>query len=597
MTETPNDILDVAIVGGGISGLYAGWRLLTGRREDGGDRPRKVTLFESSGRTGGRLLTWGPLPGANPPLHAELGGMRFFPQQQLVWRLVDHFVREKKLEKPIRFYVGDPNGNNLWYLRETILKAADLSNPDRVPFRLDARGRYADPESILNAVIVWLLTANHAAVAPLLGGRLVPANWQEWDEVKPHLVYRNRPLWDIGFWNLLWDQLSPETYEFVTGAFGYYSLTNNWNAAEAMQVVSSDFTQNPEYHTLQEGYEALPQTVREEFEEAGGTVLLKHPVVSISGGGEKHKPYQLRIDGVKEPVLAHHVILAMPRRSLELLKETPLWRPDRVIRRGTRGPKTLREHITSVIPYPAFKLFLAYDTPWWRQPPVSIAAGRSVCDLPIRQTYYFPPVEKFKPDKPPMTGPGLVMASYDDLNAVPFWKALEPTEEWKRMSDDLMSRTVDQSKKAATAGMSKRRQKYHAQTQQAMIEDPGFYYAPPEMVRCAQEQLSMLHFNRPLPAPRSHPCDPRVFLAAYRDWGIDPFGGGWNFWAPVVDVQAAMERARRPFADEAIYIVGDAYSGSQGWVEGALTTAEKMLRESFGLAPAAWQPRDYYMGY
>ena len=66
----------------------------------------------------------------------------------------------------------------------------------------------------------------------------------------------------------------------------------------------------------------------------------------------------------------------------------------------------------------------------------------------------------------------------------------------------------------------------------------------------------MLHFNRPLPAPRPHPDDPGFFLAAYKDWGVDPFGGGWNFWAPLVDVQAVMERMRRPFPDEAIYIIG-----------------------------------------
>ena len=30
MTTNTDDILDVAIVGGGPSGLYSGWRLLTG---------------------------------------------------------------------------------------------------------------------------------------------------------------------------------------------------------------------------------------------------------------------------------------------------------------------------------------------------------------------------------------------------------------------------------------------------------------------------------------------------------------------------------------------------------------------------------------
>jgi cation diffusion facilitator CzcD-associated flavoprotein CzcO len=54
MPET--SAVDVAIVGGGISGLYAGWRLLSA---PDGPKPR-VAIFESSGRTGGRLLTWRP---------------------------------------------------------------------------------------------------------------------------------------------------------------------------------------------------------------------------------------------------------------------------------------------------------------------------------------------------------------------------------------------------------------------------------------------------------------------------------------------------------------------------------------------------------
>jgi glyoxylate carboligase len=40
------------------------------------------------------------------------------------------------------------------------------------------------------------------------------------------------------------------------------------------------------------------------------------------------------------------------------------------------------------------------------------------------------------------------------------------------------------------------------------------------------------------------------------------------------------------------------YSGNQGWVEGALTTTEKMVQEHFGLAwPADWLPTDYYLGW
>ncbi len=595
MAGEPADILDVAIVGGGISGLYSGWRLLTGRTRDGSPLPKKVAVFELSGRTGGRLLTWHPCPDKAPGLNAELGGMRFFRQQELVWGLItNYFVKKGKLQAPIKFFVADPNRNNLWYLRESVLKTADLTNPRRLPYRLDASGRYADPSSILNGVIARLLWENREEVVKRLAGRTAPTNWEDWDAIKPFLLYHGRKVWDTGFWNLLWDQLSPETYSYVTDAFGYYSLTNNWNAAEAMQALFSDFTQNPDYHTLHEGYEYLPQLVREEFEHAGGTVLLNTPVAALDRADSGLYRLTLGAQGQERTVLARHVILAMPRRSLELLQQTQFWRLDLELSDTGPGPRSLREYIASVIPYPAFKLFLVYDTPWWRSAPLSIAAGRTVCDLPIRQTYYFPPVPGgFPPDRPPLDGPGLVMASYDDLNAVPFWQTLEPTRKQKQESDAIMEELVART---PVQGNSRLRA-YAQETRHALIQDRGFYFAPPEMVRYAQEQLALVHYNQPLPNPVTIPGHPEWFLAAYKDWSIDPFGGGWNFWAPSVDVKDVMQRMRRPIKDANVYIVGEAYSGAQAWVEGALTTAEKVLRDAFHLDRADWQPCHYYMGY
>jgi hypothetical protein len=39
--------------------------------------------------------------------------------------------------------------------------------------------------------------------------------------------------------------------------------------------------------------------------------------------------------------------------------------------------------------------------------------------------------------------------------------------------------------------------------------------------------------------------------------------------------------------------VGEAYSYGQGWVEGALDTAESMIEDFFGLKRPAWLPKDY----
>jgi hypothetical protein len=156
-----------------------------------------------------------------------------------------------------------------------------------------------------------------------------------------------------------------------------------------------------------------------------------------------------------------------------------------------------------------------------------------------------------------------------------------------------MERSLGQTPGRSTS----RIQTYMRETRQALIADRGFFYAPPEMVRYAQEQLSLLHFNQPLPDPVTIPGHPDWFLAAYKDWSVDPFGGGWNFWSPLANVENVMKQIRQPFANESVYIVGEAYSGSQGWVEGALTTAETVLRDYFQLGQAEWQPVGYYLGY
>jgi hypothetical protein len=95
------------------------------------------------------------------------------------------------------------------------------------------------------------------------------------------------------------------------------------------------------------------------------------------------------------------------------------------------------------------------------------------------------------------------MASYDDLGAVSFWKSLGCTPAQEKKSDKLMSAALPQLGTAASGGG--RFQQYERETQQALIADRGFFYAPPEMVRYAQEQLSLIHYNRPLPDPQPLP--------------------------------------------------------------------------------------------
>src|SRR5262245_42964348 len=124
-----NEILDVAIVGGGVSGVYAAWRLM---RDSGpstfannGGRPN-ITVFEGSGRIGGRMLSVTP-PGM-PATKCELGGMRFMSRHVIVSALVQYFGLAA-----IPFPVFEPE--NIAYFRGTQLRLSDLNTPSKIPYR------------------------------------------------------------------------------------------------------------------------------------------------------------------------------------------------------------------------------------------------------------------------------------------------------------------------------------------------------------------------------------------------------------------------------------------------------------------------------
>ena len=63
-----------------------------------------------------------------------------------------------------------------------------------------------------------------------------------------------------------------------------------------------------------------------------------------------------------------------------------------------------------------------------------------------------------------------------------------------------------------------------------------------------------------------------------------------------MDVNEVYWDMMQPFGsasdDLPIYVVGEGYSVFQGWVEGALWTAEAVLENKYGLSIPAWAPFD-----
>ncbi len=529
--------LDVAVVGGGVSGCYSAWRLQQAYGKD-----QSIALFEYSDRIGGRLFTV-TLPGM-PNVHAEVGGMRFIPDDHV---MVNDLVNHLKLPtKDFPMGAPEPVGANcnLYYLRGKHLRLNEINDPEKVPYRLNWSEQGLGPEDLQARVMNYLFpNMNELTLC---------------EQMK--LKVYGKELWKYGFWNLLYRVLSNEGYQFMRDAGGYDANVANSNAVT--QLPATEYKDTTEFLTLRDGYDKLPITLAEEFNEKfegcvpkGERVYMNHRLAKIDiREGEEYR-YKLTFYPTKTAnhkttaiddceaiiVEAKKIVLGMPRRSLELIDSEFF------------NDEWLQKNIPSVLIQKAFKIFLAYEQPWWRS--MGLVAGRSVTDLPVRQVFYFGTESEQKGGEPYMNS--LMMASYNDISTVPFWKGLEEGDPFEGHKPACMPE--DEKGEPIVPKM------------EHQITD--------EMVRIANEQVAEVHAQKELPPPYS---------AVYHDWSSDPYGGGWHEWKANYRLDEIMCRMRHPVDKEDIYIVGSAYSYEQGWVEGALDTAESTLQEFFGLSQPDW---------
>ena len=505
-----NQKIDYAVVGGGIGGAYSAWRIKQAMPD------KRVVLLEYSDRIGGRLFTR-PLPGITA-VNAELGGMRYIPESH---PLVNNLVKELGLaHRP--FPMGDPKTdphgkNNYAYYRRELRLIGQQGDSAKIPYRVDPGELNKTPDDLQEQVLTTLVP-NYQNLS-----------FDDWFKVE---VF-GRPLYEYGFWNLLYRVLSPEAFEYLRIGSGYDTNVSNGNSVSLLPTGGEYSATNP-YQTLVDGMEAIPSALAKQFEHKfGGEVTMNarvgrivrrqdglytltvHRTVSQRGTTSDRQPPEV------SELTADHVVLAMPRRSLELV-EWDQFQKDAF----------LRANLGSVLIQTAFKLFLAYPYAWWKA--LGLVAGRSMTDMPIRQTFYFTAPDDM--DTPNIsTEPALLMASYNDISTVPFWKGLEAGER---------------------------------------MNGPDEALATIPMVNEAHRQIVELHGQRELPRP---------YAAAYRDWSEDPFGGAWHCWKAGFRYNAIIPKMTRPVQSEKVYVCGEAYSNNQGWAEGALETAEQMLTDQLGI--------------
>lgn len=529
--DTDGEILDVAVVGGGVSGVYSAWRLASSGFG-------KVCVFEQSRRVGGRLLSVTP-PGL-PDARVELGGMRYMSRHTRVKKLLEQLniaVHKFPVSKP----------QNICYVRGQRLRQQDTKNSALIPYKL-----LADEQTLLSQGADFVAVAAERVLRTMLK-REVDLAKEDWRQVARTASYEGFNLRHLPLHYLLQRNLSNEALRFADDISGYDSILYTWNAADGFPWNLEDFGPGVDYFGITPGFATLPATIVDLFKkidgpiEADRRIQFRHSLESFhipDKGNSGLIEMQFAIDGGhRRTIKAQNLILAMPRTSLELLAKTG----------AVLGPARENDHvrtlIQSVIPIPLFKLALCYDFPWWETigPDPKINDGRSITDLPLRQCYYWA--------TDPKTRKAVVLV-YDDGRDLDYWAGLRDLGR-----NQVYAAPVTHSAAAALKG----------------DKEWGDRRAPDLMVREVHRQLMEMH-------GLEHRCDISLpYAAAYRDWGENPYGGGANFWPLHVDSERVAEDILQPKPPFRVFVCGEAYSHQQGWVEGALRTADEMLHRHFGL--------------
>ena len=449
------------------------------------------------------------------------------------------------------------------YLRGQQLRFSQNQDPASMPYLLD----WAEEQYILKNDPSGLIGWGIAKILPIVNN-VTP---EELPKALQSTKIDGTDLYQHGFWNLLARGMSPDAYELARTLIGYDCLGSNANAVDLI-CEYFDFTPNVHYYLFNQGYDSVPWQLEKRFKDAGGEVIHDE---WVAGFDSKTLPdgstgVELHFRGDRQPITAGAMILAMPKRSLELLlREGPVF--------GPRNAHHVQSLIGSVRAIPLYKLFVAYEYPWWQA--VGVSQGRTLTDTPVRQLYYWP-VDPTA-SAPSKTGNALLMA-YNDATNVDFWEGLSGScpKKHKRGCHGALAQNLAGDGFVHLHNSARAHPPPKATNTRAACVKIGMITAHRNaMVQEMHRQIMRIHNVEYAPDPVD---------AAFMDWSIDPYGGGVHFWNRGFKSWDVLHEITQPVKDFPCYICGEAYSTNQTWVEGALQTAEIVLQKHLGLKQPKW---------
>ena len=538
MKSIPNKT-DILIVGAGVSGLYAAWRLLQQ------DPSRKVTIIERLNRTGGRLDTdlikIDDEANEAVVVRDEEGGMRFTYQME---ELMSLFYGLKLCDQIVDF----PMTTNRFFVRGRSFTADEAAANNNAIwselYNLAPAEQNQSPGTILNTIYDRILKANGVDVAP---ANPTPEFWQKFRlEFKWKGITLNK--WQMG--GLFSDMgYTKECIDMMVDTVGFQApFLSTVSAGEAWQILE-DFPKNPHYHTFKYGFSTLIKALEKEVIDMGGEIFLSTNLDKISklskgeyevelSKVESNKKISLNTSSTeKTNITASKVILAIASHAMQkVFINSP-------VLNNADNASQIWEDIHSIVNMRLLKINLYFDKPWWKngetgQPEITF--GPSFTDLPVNAVYPFYPV-----DGPSNTKPA-ALTIYCDYNNTNYWQGLQNVGPL-----------------------------FDSELQREHSKPPQTLFAASQAVTDeALKQFKLLFKTHYVPDP---------VMTSYRNWdGEDNFGYAYHQWALNADDKEVIKRMTKLISDEEIYSCNESWSDMQGWVNGSLRSTDLVLAE-FGL--------------
>jgi len=646
-----------SIFGAGAAGLYTAWRLLDGKATGEKGKGKQLVSGDTlelydwgkydfskenpgSRAAGARVCTW-HYQDDKSKSYLELGGMRYSD-----WngdnsgtagghRVVTTVIKQLGLD---RFSVPfNESTNPLFYLRTKNMYLNGITSASPAPYHVDHYGADDSPDTGFNTVENLAGTEKNLPQTRAAWCEFYQSGRIAADLPASSVYQKGQYFKDIGYWNLMFDQLGSEGFSYTSDGNGYTSNVINWNSAVALQS-NNEFTPGTEYKTLTTGYSSMFNALFDaivKLAKAKGVQFDYHPDTRLHS--------ILKIDGAVRYSIATRknpnkksgtkttdaAWLAMPRYALDLVAQATRYEDHDGL--DVLNHQKVQLYLESAILQPSYKVGMFFDKQWWTDttnpalqypaPIESFEVTSSVLNQLAEEGFPESYLTTLKND------PAIIETPY--ASAASFLKAVEHSLQQRltvKQEEDLLAaanrNTIGPSitdtpiRQVVYFGNNARDQKakpvygilasYDDEMYTGFWQDlelgpdsrrkvpisddtqplEGPRKAPTIMVKMLRAQLAALHFGPQV----DYSAVPEPLETRYMDWSLPPFNAGYHAYAAHYDICDVQQKIRKPSqlidgADADIFIVGETYSNDQAWVEGAYCTAESVLNDFFGIEP------------